>query len=115
LLAGAGGESTQVSFRRFALVPFGISEANGHFAIVRVAVGSYRLLTNFISMERRKGQQSIYKLQKMEREKEQAHDLYKQGLTLREIAAEMGKSYGWVWRTKQDVGWDEIALPNNAK
>jgi hypothetical protein len=63
-------------------------------------------------MERRKGQVSIYRLKKIQEDKERSHELYKQGLTLREIAAKVGRTYGWVWRTKQDMKWDEIALQN---
>jgi len=40
--------------------------------------------------------QSIYQQRKIEKKKEKARKLYREGLTLREVGLLVGKSYQWV-------------------
>jgi hypothetical protein len=53
---------------------------------------------NFLLMERRRGQASVYKLEQQQKEKAEAIELYRQGYSLREVAHMKGHSRGWVWK-----------------
>lgn len=46
---------------------------------------------------------SKWRIQADEKLAEQAKELYKQGLSLRKVAQEIGRSYQWVWMRVKDL------------
>lgn len=71
----------------------------------RAAVGSYRLSVNSTAMKiiRRRGQPSIYRLKQIFAEREHAVKLYKTGLSMKVVAAQIGKSTTFVWNAVHGI------------
>ena len=46
---------------------------------------------------------SVYKKELLEKKKKKAIELYKQGLTMREVGKLVGKSRTWVWEIFQEL------------
>ena len=46
---------------------------------------------------------SPYRHKKLQKEKEMALDLYKEGLTMREIGTRLGRSASWVWNAVHEL------------
>jgi transposase-like protein len=67
-------------------------------AMANYVISTDNCLTQFnIALQYNYMPRSIYQLKKLEELKKKATTLYKEGLSVREIAPIVGKSHGWVW------------------